>query len=212
VAPGGQDYGSVHGKRLFLEVYRYARQQGLQKENIVNGWKATGLWPVSVTKPLMSPLLVKKKTPGKENTPQSVFRTITAASATPAAYGIDEGVIFTPRKAREVGAQLKATVGRPTAQRLLFRKVEKSLDLKDFEITRLRQKIEALEAEVERLKPTKRKKVVLDPNVRFATIADIRKAQRDAGREIKEDSEASEGSKSDSEPEDCIVVGVGSRK
>jgi len=65
---------------------------------------------------------------------------------------------------------------------------------------------------VERLKLTKRKKVVLDPNIRFATIADIRKAQRDAGREIKEDSKASEGSKSDSEPEDCIVIGVSSRK
>ena len=65
---------------------------------------------------------------------------------------------------------------------------------------------------MERLKLTKRKKVVLDPNIRFATIADIRKAQRDAGREIKEDSEASEGSKSDSKPEDCIIVGVGSRK
>jgi len=94
----------------------------------------------------------------------------------------------------------------------LFRKVEKSLDLKDFEITTLRQKIEALEVEVEQLKPTKRKKVVLDPNIRFATITDIRKAQRDAGREIKEDSEASEGLKSDSKPEDCIFVGVGSRK
>ena len=65
---------------------------------------------------------------------------------------------------------------------------------------------------MERLKLTKRKKVVLDPNIRFTTITDIRKAQRDAGREIKEDSEASEGSKSDSEPEDCIVMGVSSRK
>jgi len=62
------------------------------------------LWPVSVTKPLISPLLVKKKTPSKENTPQSVFRTIIAASVIPAAYGIDEGVVFTFRKAREVGA------------------------------------------------------------------------------------------------------------
>ena len=65
---------------------------------------------------------------------------------------------------------------------------------------------------MERLKLMKRKKVVLDLNVRFATIADIWKAQRDAGREIKEDSEASEGLKSDSKPEDCIIVGVGSRK
>ena len=37
-------------------------------------------------------------------------------------------------------------------------------------------------------------------------------AQRDAGREIKEDLEASEGLKSDSESEDCIIVGGGSRK
>ena len=50
----------------------------------------------------------------------------------------------------------------------------------------------------------------MDPNIHFATIADIRKAQRDAGREIKEDLEALEGSKSDSKPEDCIIVGVGS--
>ena len=65
---------------------------------------------------------------------------------------------------------------------------------------------------MEQLKLTKRKKVILDPNIRFAIIANIRKAQRDAGREIKEDSEASEGSKSDSEPKDCIIMGVGSRK
>ena len=50
------------------------------------------------------------------------------------------------------------------------------LNLKDFEIIKLRQKIEALEVEVERLKLTKRKKVVLDSNIRFATIANIRKA------------------------------------
>ena len=105
---------------------------------------------------------------------------------------------------------MKVIVGRPTAQWFLFRKVEKLLDFKDFEIIRLRQKIEVLEVEVEWLKLMKRKKVVLDLNVRFATIADIWKVQRDAGREIKEDSEALEGSKSDSEPEDCIVVGVGS--
>ena len=65
---------------------------------------------------------------------------------------------------------------------------------------------------MERLKRTKRKKVVLDPNVRFATLADIRKAQRDAGQEIEENLEALEGSKSDPEPGDCIFVGGGSRK
>jgi len=62
------------------------------------------------------------------------------------------------------------------------------------------------------MKPTKRKKVVLDPNICFTTIANIRKAQKDAGREIKEDSKALEGLKLGSKPEDCIFIGVGSRK
>lgn len=40
------------------EYYRKARLAGLIVSNILAGWKGSGLWPLSLTKPLMSPLLV----------------------------------------------------------------------------------------------------------------------------------------------------------
>jgi len=42
---------------------------------------------------------------------------------------------------------------------------------------------------VERLKPTKRRRVVPDPNTIFATINDIHRAQVEAGRFDSESSE-----------------------
>jgi hypothetical protein len=47
------------GKRNFLLCYEKARRESITVLNIKSGWKASGLWPVSVTKPLMSPLLLE---------------------------------------------------------------------------------------------------------------------------------------------------------
>ena len=49
------------GKRGFLICYIRARIEGLTIQNIKSGWRATGLWPISLRKPLLSPLLVDKK-------------------------------------------------------------------------------------------------------------------------------------------------------
>ena len=60
---------------------------------------------------------------------------------------------------------------------------------------------------MERIKPTKRKKVVPDPNSIFATIEDIRKAQQKAGRSVSPslDSLSSDLLSSESsEAGDCI--------
>ena len=54
----GLDESSVTGKRLFLECYRLAREEGMSIRNIRSGWKATGLWPVNMSKPLLSPFLM----------------------------------------------------------------------------------------------------------------------------------------------------------
>ena len=53
------DDTSVIGKRAFLECYHQARSITLTEANIKAGWRATGLWPLSMTKPLMSRLLLK---------------------------------------------------------------------------------------------------------------------------------------------------------
>ena len=45
-------------KRSFLECYSKVRQYGLNEKNILAGWKATGLWPINHTKPLISRLVL----------------------------------------------------------------------------------------------------------------------------------------------------------
>ena len=49
------------GKANFLEFYAKAREIGLRKENIRFGWKATGLYPKNVAKPLNSRWVVRRK-------------------------------------------------------------------------------------------------------------------------------------------------------
>jgi 4-hydroxybenzoate polyprenyltransferase len=54
---------TIVGKRNFIGCYQKARLAGLTMDNIKSGWKYTGLWPVSMAKPLMSPLMLPS-TPG----------------------------------------------------------------------------------------------------------------------------------------------------
>ena len=72
-----------------------------------------------------------------------------------------------------------------------------------------KRKIEELEVIIERLKPTRRRKVVPDPNGVFADIVNIRRAQQEAGRLASESEESEESDVSESEEEeveDCIVA------
>jgi hypothetical protein len=54
------------GKRNFLICYYKARKEALSAENIKNRWKATGLWPKSVAKSLMSPLFLENSNKAKD--------------------------------------------------------------------------------------------------------------------------------------------------
>ena len=46
------------GKRGFLEYYSKARQRGLNKKNMLAGWKTIRLWPINRVKPLMNRLVL----------------------------------------------------------------------------------------------------------------------------------------------------------
>ena len=87
---------------------------------------------------------------------------------------------------------------RPSTCRVLFRKVAKSLDDKDFTIASHQLRIQQLEARVEQLAPRKRRKVQTSPNSRFARIRAIREAQIKAGdRQVgSNEGELAEDSKS----------------
>ena len=209
----GLDESSVTGKRLFLECYRLAREEGLSIRNIRAGWKATGLWPVNISKPLISPLLMANNNAqdiiSGPNTPYTPLEPMTTQGATLEDYGHTQGVISTPRKARELQRLLKAAGKDRITQRRLFQKVSKVYDEKDFDLAVAKRRIEELEAQIERIKPTRRRKVIPDPNSSFTDIRNIRRAQREAGRAIDSSTDSSLASVSnskDEEMEDCIVA------
>lgn len=66
-------------------------------------------------------------------------------------------------------------------RRLLFRKIAKGINEKDYELGKAKMKIRELEERLEQLKPKKRRKVQTSPNSKFVTIRAIYKAQIAAG-------------------------------
>src|SRR5689334_3590058 len=56
---------TVVGKRKFLQAYAQARTKALTIDNIKSGWKASGLWPRRIAKPLLNPLLVENSNKSK---------------------------------------------------------------------------------------------------------------------------------------------------
>ena len=93
----------------------------------------------------------------------------------------------------------------PSTRRLLFRKLEKVFDEKDYQLAQLRQENEALKVRLEGTTTGRRKRVVPDPNQWFVNIEQIRRAQIAAGR--VEDPVAEEiRSESPGKARDCIIV------
>lgn len=199
------DDTSVVGKRAFLECYHQARYVALTEANIKAGWRATGLWPLSMTKPLMSRLLLKNS--NRTSTPKpnkAVAKAVAEVRAfeTPIldSCGEKPEVWSTPRKAREWTEQSRkfATAIKATpAGRLFLRKAGNALDEKMFELAACKRKIQAMEQEVERLRSTKKRKVKEDPNTLFA--------QSLVGRQVAKDSNLPEEEDS-SDAKSCIEV------
>ena len=71
-------------------------------------------------------------------------------------------------------------------RRLLFRKIQKGFDAKDYELVQSKKRIKQLEQKLEEIIPKKRRMVKTSPNSRFAGIEAIYQAQIEAGdREIE---------------------------
>jgi len=109
-------------------------------------------------------------------------------------WNVDQSAfkVSTPKKLEDVREQVhmisqlgKASI--PTA-RLLFRKVSKAVDQRDFVIAQHERRIQQLEARVQQLEPRKRRKVRTSPNSKFVGIEAIKKAQIEAGdRQIEDE-------------------------
>ena len=117
--------------------------------------------------------------------------------------------LTTPRKKtdrRSYLDDLATRLSHPSTRRLLFRKLEKVFDEKDYQLAQLRQENEALKVRLEGTATVRRRKVVPDPNMRFVNIEQVHRAQVAVGR-AEDITDEESGSESPEAVEDCIVVG-----
>jgi len=201
---------SVAGKRAFLECYRRARIYGMTKSNIKAGWKASGLWPVSLRKPLNNSLVIKNSN-GCVSTVAPTPSTGLESFNNPilGKNSEDQPVWFTPKKAKDFSAQgerFLRGIKRTASERLFMRKAYKGFDNMAFQLATIQQQLQAAQEDLERARGRKRRRVEIDPNKAFAGINEIRRAQRLAAGEDITDSEFSE--EEDSETASCIDVAI----
>ncbi|KAK6222765.1 transposase [Colletotrichum tabaci] len=202
---------TIVGKRNFIGCYQKARTAGMTMQNIRSGWKWTGLWPVSMAKPLMSSLLLPT-TPKPSASSDQVSKGQSGGKEGKEAEGwasASSAVVWsTPRKMKDLAGQLKLFTeldNDASTQRLLFIKVKKGFSEQSYNLATAQHKLELLQAQVNNTAVRKRRAVQIDPNTKFANIKDIQQAQIEAGD--KEDDEAeSSASDNPSEAGSCIVV------
>jgi hypothetical protein len=88
------------GKQNFLSCYSQARKEALSTKIIKAGWQATGLWPKSTAKPLLSPLLLENS-----NSKGDSLQAIQSFNR-PLVINSPQEVLSTPRKSTEIKAQV----------------------------------------------------------------------------------------------------------
>ncbi|KAK6225250.1 transposase [Colletotrichum tabaci] len=174
---------TVVGKRNFLGCYYKAALAGMTIKNIRSGWKWTGLWPVSMAKPLMSSLLLPT-TPKPSASSDQVSKGQSGGKEGREAEGwasASSAVVWsTPRKMKDLAGQLKLFTeldNDASTQRLLFMKVKKGFSEQSYKLATAQQQLELLQAQITNTAVRKRRVVQLDPNTKFATILDVQKAQ-----------------------------------
>jgi 4-hydroxybenzoate polyprenyltransferase len=162
------------GKCTFLRCYYEARKAGMTAKNILAGWKASGLWPVSIAKPLMNPMTTAL--PETPKTPQKRAR-----SPSPCLFK-------TPTSSRELRASLESIPSASKldgAMRLFMGKIAKDMDRKNLTLASQERELILFRQEREEMRPKRRKKVPFDPNQRFAKVPDIDKARQEMLKLLK---------------------------
>ena len=191
------------GKQNFLTCYSKARKEALTAKIIKAGWKATGLWPKSMAKPLLSPLLLENSNIGKKSLQASQSKSKPLTMDSPLV------LLSTPRKSMEVKAQVarfqSLGTDNPFTQRILFRKIIKGFEDQESILASNSFKIQSLEVQLEKARPRKRRKVKTSPNSKFADIARIQQTQLEAGEAKNKEGDGDESNESDFTL-DCILI------
>ncbi|KAL8284538.1 hypothetical protein RB600_009104 [Gaeumannomyces tritici] len=200
---------SVIGKRHFIRCYFVARTAAFTASNMRAAWKGTGLWPVNMAKPLLSPLLLENSNKQGRSIPTGLSESQKALQKSLEKETRESLINWsTPKRGQDAGLQLHQLaqlIEAPPTARLLFRKVTKALDIQSIEIASLKIKTRQQEAQLEELRPVKRKRVHPDPNQKFVTMRDVRRARSGSAEEEAPGSDSPSSDESE-DTQDCIVV------
>jgi len=196
---------SAFGRRTFLECYQKAREEAISERTVRGGWKAGGLWPQDINKPLNNPLLLENANRARSATPEPSQPVVQATFDDSDTNEEVNELLLTPRKPSTIAKQVAHLIKelQPSRdERHMLRNWQKMMNESALKETVLKRKQEEFDAKMGELEGKKRKKVKPNPNAKFVTIANIRAAQREVGRDIP-DLEDSEGPDvSDSEDSD----------
>jgi 4-hydroxybenzoate polyprenyltransferase len=140
------------GKAKFLEFYAEARKIGLREQCVRSGWRATGLYPKSVNKPLGSRWVVVRERP-----------------TTPPPSTVD---IRTPKRGRDVVKLFSGKSFSPTTRRCV-RLTATAFDRTTMVVAMQDREIVSLREQAGQANPPKRRKVTINPNDLFASLAEV---------------------------------------
>ena len=133
-----------------------------------------------MTKPLISRLLLENSNNNaNDGHQQHLLQTPTARLTYRPTLGVNQVDLATPRKKTDRRGyldNLATQFSHPSTRRLLFRKIEKVIDEKDYQLAQLRQENEALKVRLEGSTTVRRKRVVPDPNQLFVNIEQVHRA------------------------------------
>lgn len=161
------DYTAPYQKQRFLREYKVAAEKAFTKENIRAGFRASGIYPTNLERPLSEAI----KPTANQVPPRTPEREI---EETDTAW-------WTPRDSREIRAQEKLVQGRLSSVnrgvRSLAAKAGRALDHKNTSLAALRAENKYLKAKLAAQRPRGRKTVKMDPNDVFASVENIVKAK-----------------------------------
>lgn len=195
---------SVFGKRVFIICYRRVREKALTAENIKSGFRTTGLWPLNITKPLISPLLLENHDQRRKSNYRNESR-LQKGQVTPPHQINTHLWAFTrswvtPKRIRDLTVQLNELdrlQRTNSTARLLFEKIAKYFTEKYTFYAFVKREKRILKVKLQEQAPRKRKRVVPDPNAKFVNIWEVCEAQREAGHIYDALEDAPEADESD---------------
>jgi hypothetical protein len=138
---------TIVSKINFIVCYNKARKAALTSKNIINSWKWTGLWPVSMARPFMSPLLLENTSTSAKQAYQ-VCKELSNGKAGEKWAANTSAILWSiSKKSDELYDQFSLFSkfdNDQNTQRLLFRRVQKGFNEQAYQLAVAQRKIEAL--------------------------------------------------------------------